>query len=462
VKSSADVRGAAALARTIGLPGALLLTLSAITPASSVFVILPGALKVAGTGTLVAMLAAMIVGVCMAFVYAELASAFPHTGGEYVFVARTLGPAPGFMFLGLTVLGALLSPAVLALGVGQYLAVLLPAIEPAPVAAVMIAGATLLGILNIRANAWLTGTFLAIELAALGVLTYLGLAHPARSLAEVMAHPVVMNDGHLQSATAPLIGVATALAIFAYNGYGGAVYFGEEMRNASTRIARTVLWALGLGVVTQIVPMAAVLAGAPDLDALLASERPFNEFIVARGGTALNLALSAGVALAMVNAVIVLMLSNARLLFSTGRDLAWSPGLNRALTRVHPRFHSPWGATLAAGAASIAPCWLSFDTLLIFTGTSLVAIYSGVCIAAIAGRRGGGTAHGDYRMPWFPIAPIFCLCFLAYVAYTNWIDPEIGRPSLIANGVVMLLAAAYYRRVVRRTGTWTLHGPETG
>jgi len=126
---------AGALSRTIGLPGALLLTLSAITPASSVFVILPGAIKVAGSGVLIAMLAAMVVGVCMAFVYAELASAFPHTGGEYVFVARTLGPAPGFMFLGLTVVGAVLSPAVLALGVGQYLAVLLPAVRPAPVAA---------------------------------------------------------------------------------------------------------------------------------------------------------------------------------------------------------------------------------------------------------------------------------------------------------------------------------------
>jgi hypothetical protein len=65
-------------------------------------------------------------------------------------------------------------------------------------------------------------------------------------------------------------------------------------------------------------------------------------------------------------------------------------------------------------------------------------------------------------MPWFPVAPLFCLCFLAYVGYTNWIDPDIGRPSVLVNGTVMLVAVAYYRYVIRRSGAWILHGPETG
>ena len=71
------------LKRSVGVSGAPLLTVSAISPASSVFVVLPGALKTAGTGTFLAPLAALAIGVCMALVYAELASAFARTGGEY-------------------------------------------------------------------------------------------------------------------------------------------------------------------------------------------------------------------------------------------------------------------------------------------------------------------------------------------------------------------------------------------
>jgi amino acid transporter len=450
---------AGVLKRDIGVSGALLLTLSAITPASSVFVILPGALKIAGTGALLALLGAMVVGVCMAFVYAELASAFPHTGGEYVFVARTLGSGAGFTFLGLTVIGAVLSPAVLALGVGEYLANLVPGLAAPPVAACIIAGATLLGILNIKANAVLTGVFLGIELLALGILAYLGFSHVSRPLWPMLAEPVTLLEGHLASAPMPAIGLATSLAIFAYNGYGGAVYFGEEMRDASARVARTVLWALTLGVATQIIPVTAVLLGAPDLLALFASEMPFNDFIVSRGGAATNVIVSACVVLAMINAVIVLMLGNARLLFSTGRDQAWTRSVNDWLVRVHPRFRSPWAATLIAGAVSTLPCWIDLRILLIFTGTSLIAIYAGICVAAIAGRRSGGTRHGKYRMPWFPVAPAFCLVVLFYVAYTNWIDPDIGRPSLLVNLAVMALSAMYYRWVIRRRGVWKLTGP---
>src|SRR2546428_660323 len=89
------------LRRGLRVLGALLITLSAITPASSVFIIAPGVMQQAGTGAIWSFLAAGVVGVFMAFVYAELASAFPLTGGEYAIVGRTLGRLPGFMIMGM-------------------------------------------------------------------------------------------------------------------------------------------------------------------------------------------------------------------------------------------------------------------------------------------------------------------------------------------------------------------------
>lgn len=347
----------------------------------------------------------------------------------------------------------------LALGVGSYITNAFPAAgSPSVIAAAIIALATALGILNIRSNAALTGALLGVELAALVLLTYLGFADVSRPLGNLLLQPVALVDGVLAPSQLPAIGLAASIAIFAYNGYGGAVYFGEEMHDAPARVARTVLWALAIGVATQIIPVTAVLMGATDLPALFASESPFNEFVQSRSGSWIGTVVSVGVGIALINAVIVLMLSNARLLFSTGRDGVWARPLNRWLATIHPRFHSPWVATVLAGLVSLAPCWIELGTLLIFTGSSLIAIYGGICVAAIVGRRRGGTAHGSYRMPWFPVAPAVGLVILVYLAYTTWSDADVGRPSFLVNGVVLLGSLAYYFLVLRRRGTWKLAG----
>jgi amino acid transporter len=61
--------------------GALLITLSSITPASSVFIIGPGVVQQAGTGAFLSFIFAAVVGIFTAFIYGELASAFPLAGG---------------------------------------------------------------------------------------------------------------------------------------------------------------------------------------------------------------------------------------------------------------------------------------------------------------------------------------------------------------------------------------------
>ena len=104
------------LVRSLGMLGVLFLTLSVTTPASSVFVIVPGMLQVAGTGAVWAMLISSVICVCTAVIYAELSSAWPVAGGEYVMVDQTIGPLAGFVMLGLYVFNNLLFPPVAALG----------------------------------------------------------------------------------------------------------------------------------------------------------------------------------------------------------------------------------------------------------------------------------------------------------------------------------------------------------
>jgi amino acid transporter len=163
------------LPRSLGILGILFLTLSAITPAASMFITVPDLLQAAGTGVLWAMLIAGIVCVATAYVYAELSSAWPVAGVEYVMVARTLGPLAGFVILGVNAVNSLIFPAVVGLGLSNVLATILPGLPPISVAVATVVACTLVSILHIRLNAWVTGVFLVVELAALLILFALGL-----------------------------------------------------------------------------------------------------------------------------------------------------------------------------------------------------------------------------------------------------------------------------------------------
>lgn len=450
------------LVRGLGVTGVLFLTLSVATPASSVFVIVPGMLQIAGTGAVWAMILAGIVCVATAFVYAELSSAWPVAGGEYVAVAQTLGPLAGFVMLGVNVFNNLLFPPVAGLGLSAVLSGVYPGLPQVPVAVAVVAAATLVAILQIRINAWVTGLFLLGEVLALVAVVGLGLSEQVRPLADFLLHPVMPAAAALVPATPASIGLATSIAIFALNGYGAAVYFGEEMHEAPRLIARAILAALVLTLLFEVLPTIAALAGAPDLHALVTASDPFGLLVRLRGDGVMAAWVAVGVAIAIVNAVIACILACARFFYGTARDGAWGRPLDTWMARIHPRFGSPWIGTLIVGGVGIACCFLPLTLLLVVSGTGLVAIYAGIAIAAIVGRRTGRSAHASYRMPLYPLAPAVTLLALGYVVWTSWLDLDEGRPGLIATAVQICASAGYYWVVVRRRGDWIVHVPRTG
>src|SRR5438445_9121938 len=87
------------LARSLGLVGAVLLTLSCLTPASSLFVIVPGLFATQGTGTALTLAIAGVLCVGVAFCYSELGTLIPSAGGEYAMVGSLLGRVCGWLTL---------------------------------------------------------------------------------------------------------------------------------------------------------------------------------------------------------------------------------------------------------------------------------------------------------------------------------------------------------------------------
>jgi len=444
------------LSRSLTLRGNVLITLSSVTPASSVFIIIPSVLAAVGGASFLAFVAAAVVGVFMAFCYAELSSAFPIAGGEYSFAARVLGKGTGFALFLMNALSLILIIGVIALGTGQYLAAAVSGTNSKWVGVGVIAVCAVLAVLNIRTNAWITGTFLVLEMAALVVLTLLGVIHATRSPAVLFQPQTVGGGGVLIGVSLGAVAVQTATAIFAYNGYGAAVYFSEETRNASRGIARAIMWSLAITVAAELIPTTAVILGSPSLAKLIGNPAPMQYFVTALGGSTLNTIVSLAIAVAIINAVVAITLQAGRTLYGSARDRAYPDPVSKLFGYVHPRFQTPLPATLFVGAAAaVVAAIVPIGSLITATGATLVALYLIVALSAIVGRRNGTTAHTRYRMPLWPLAPVAVILTLGYITYQLW----LGNPwqVIIAAGALAVGYLYYYAYLhARRADRWTM------
>lgn len=452
-------RYTAELSRSLSIRENVLITLSAVTPASSLFVIAPAVLHGVGGAAVAVYVIAALVGAAVALCYAELASAYPITGGEYAFVARTLGKPSGFALFVQTLISAVFITAILAEGAGTYLAVLWPNIDAKAVGFAVILISTVMACFSIRLNAWVTGFLLLLELAALGVVAALGFFNVSQPVSSLWTPTTAGDGGVLVAASAGLVVSYTATALFAYNGYGTAVYLAEETRQATTTIGRAILWSLVIAVLAQLIPLIAVVLGTPSMAGLVGADDPLTYFVQARGGTVVNDFVSLGIVAAILSAVLAGTLQNARRVYCSARDRSWPDAINGTLGRINPRTKSPVVATSAVGVASaVLLAVVPFQTLLIVTGASLLLTYAFVALSALVGRITGSTARAAFTMPLWPAIPLVMLAATLFIAYQNLLSDWV--PVAIAVGTATVGLPYYYLYIHRRRGDrWTLPDP---
>ena len=452
------------LSRSLRVLGNIMITLSSITPASSVFIIVPLILTTAGTGTFLTLAIAGVVGIFMAFCWAELCAAFPIAGGDYAIVWHAFkgwakpfaGPVSVVLFA-LWIDTIVFIPAVIALGTAQYLGVVW-SVDPKTAGAVVMLGSGVMAILQIRLNAWVTGVFLAIELTALSVLTLLGLINFHASRVAHLFHNFQIGNAHggLDPVSFSVILTATAVGVFAYNGYAAPVNLAEETRGSSRGIARAILWSLAITVIAELVPTTFVILGAPNLAGLTTSASPMNDFLLATSNSTVNTLVSLGIVVAIVNAVIAIIIQFGRVLYSSGRDRAWPGPVNGWMRQVSDRFKTPWFATALVGVCGAILCLtVSLNELIVLTGATLVLNYAIVAVGALVGRMTGATDRSPYRMPWWPLPPVLAIASLVYITTKQ------THKSLEVTGITMLIGLIYWAVVIypQKGRAWQLKDP---
>ncbi|MEU9716679.1 APC family permease [Streptomyces sp. NPDC047976] len=440
------------LKRSIGVVGGTLLTLSCVTPASTLFVVVPDLFSGLGTWTALTIAIGSLLCVGVAFCYSELGTLIPSAGGEYAMVSTLAGRLAGWLVFVLSLLVVMIVPPVIAMGTADYLS---PVIDvPAPVAgaAVMLL-ATLAGLLDLRANAWITGIFLVLEVVAAALVAVLGFAHSERSADALVHGSVAAEGGGVSTVTAMMVVSGLAIALFVTQGFSTAVYLSEELEQPRRNVPRTVLATLAISSAVILVPVIAITMGAPDLEALTSGD--LGAMVTAWSNSAVGTFVSLCVALAIVNAGIVMVIQNSRVLFASARDKAWPEPVNRGLSRLG-RFGSPWVATLLVGLPGAAMCFVNLDTLYGVTGVSVTGMYLLVAVAALFSRRG---AHGEkaaWRMPLWPAVPIALVLVFAYIL------TQQETQYLLWTGGITAVATLYWALYLRpRTDSrWLVSIPD--
>lgn len=357
--------------RRLGTADAVVLGLAAML-GTGVFVVWAPAAAAAGPWLLAAIVLAAVVAACNAGSTADLAVAYPESGGGYVYGRERLCPGAGRLAGVAFLVGKTASAAAAALVFGWYV---LP-VQPGAVAVGVIVVATALNAAGVRwtvSSAWvLVGGTLAVLVMAVVAGLIGGVADPSE--APLPVTPVGPAGG------GGVLGVLTAagLVFFAFAGYARMATLGEEVRDPSRTLRRAIMIALGITVVTYLVVAIALLVGLGS--ARLATEPAPLAALVGNGeAQALGVLVRIGAAVAAGSALLSVLVGVSR----TSLAMARRGELPPALAAISAR-GTPWRADLAGGVIAVVVALVAGPIAAIaLSACSVLVYYAVINLAAL-------------------------------------------------------------------------------
>ena len=211
-----------------------------------------------------------------------------------------------------------------------------------------------------------------------------------------------------------------AIVFFAYIGFDSVSTHAEEARNPSRDVPIGIIVSLVLCTILYIA-VAAVVTGMVRYDQINI-DAPVSDAFRQVGLPWAQLLISVGAVAGITSVLLVMMLSQPRIFLAMARDGLLPRSFFGA---VHPRFRTPWKATILTGiCVAIMAAVLPLRVLaeLVNIGTLLAFVI--VCAAVLIMRRTHPDAHRPFRAPLFPWVPILgilsCLMLMFSLPAENW------------------------------------------
>jgi len=212
-----------------------------------------------------------------------------------------------------------------------------------------------------------------------------------------------------------------AVIFFAYIGFDSVSTHVEEARNPQRDVPIGIIVSLLICTLLYIA-VTAVVTGMVPFDKI-SVEAPLSNAFKQVGLPGAQLLIATGAVIGITSVLLVLMLSQPRVLLAMARDGLVPRGFFGA---VHERFRTPWKATILTGilvASMAAVIPLRILAELVNMGTLLAFVI--VCIAVLIMRRTHPDATRPFRCPAVPVVPIlgvlFCLLLMFSLPGENWL-----------------------------------------
>lgn len=313
---------------------------------SGVFM-LPASLAPYGWNAVIAWLLTIGGALCLAFVFAKLAEAFPRAGGPLAYTQEAFGPTAGFMVAWAYWISMWVGNAAIAVGCVSYLSVFAPAIATAPGLHALVTVALVWGLTAV--NCWGSKSAGRLQVVAT-ILKLLPLIAVAGLAVVVFARKggAAVTPFEPSQLSAGGITAAATLTLWALLGLESATVPADKVHEPAKTIPKATLYGTAFtGLIYLVVCSAVVLLSPADL--LKGSNAPFADFVGYHGGGDLRLVLAAFAAISAFGALNGWVLLQGEMPYAMARDGVFPAFLAKAGKRGAPvRAHVLSSALLTA------------------------------------------------------------------------------------------------------------------
>lgn len=351
-----------------------------------------------------------------ALCYAELTTAYPEEGGDYVFLTRAFGQKTGFIFnwtmfwivrpanIGaLSFIFARYANEIIPIAGGSY------GFMPYAAAAVIIL--TLVNISGVRSGKWMQNILTLIKTAGLLLIVAIGLSGTTSPAGTQAAGQTGENDFYL----------AMILVLFTYGGWNNISYVAAEVIRPERNLLRSLITGIflitGIYVMVNLAFLLSLGIEGMSNSASIASDalRP----VLGKSGAVF---ISLLICLTCLNSINGVIFTESRVNYAMGREHY----LYRLLGRWNSRLDAPvWSLVLQAIVTLVLIAALgreenAFERLVVFSAPLYWFFIFMVGVALFVFRRRHGETRTHFRVPLYPWLPaVFCLSsvFLLYASF---------------------------------------------
>jgi basic amino acid/polyamine antiporter, APA family len=377
-----------------------------------------------------AWLAGGIISLIGALCYAELATAYPHTGGDYHYLMRAFGRNVGFLFVWSRMM--VIQPgsiAMLAFVFGDYFSQILPLGPYAHFfyAALSIATLTAMNLMGTQQGKSTQNLLTAFKVIGLFSVVMVGMVvSPTSSLR-------VPIDSNPQTS----FGLAMVFVLLTFGGWNEAAYISAELQEVRRNMVRALLW--GLGIITAIYLLINVaylrVLGLREMGQSEVVAADFMRRVLGQGGVKFISLLIIVSALGAINASIF---TGSRTNYTLGKDFSRFGFLGQW----HGRLNTPTNALLFQGVVALVLVLLGtlvrkgFVAMVEYTAPVFWCFFLLVGLSLFVLRAKEPEVTRPFRVPLYPFTPFFFCMTCGYMLQSSVVYTGVG--ALV--GLAVLLA----------------------